>query len=237
MGQSRSLIKSVRALAAGVQTHIARKDPAHTDESEFLSVLRNVIFFVAAYLYFAGWVYSYYLYYQFGVSLNSLDISFYNFFIYSYAVFGGNKLLVMIVGTGFVAAVIALRRHGEIKKWIVIIFLIGLVPTLFHLSKERGGAAALLLRQGYAVRPVSFAFRDEKVAGYPAEMLVANRSNQLWLLTQTKDKFYVFLQPEREGNELPKCITFIVDSKDVYFISIKGPNVSNRDVGIENVPR
>lgn len=67
------------------------------EANTYLSNLRNVTFFIAVYLYLAGFVYQYYLYRHLGISLGSLDIPFYYFFVYSYTVIMENwKLLSAI---------------------------------------------------------------------------------------------------------------------------------------------
>jgi hypothetical protein len=91
------------------------------------------------------------------------------------------------------------------------------------------------LRQGYGERPVVITFKGS--ATYPPELIEANNKGALWLLTQTKDRYYVFYQPAPLGNELPRCYTYVIASSDVDIIKIKGKNISNDKVKIEDIPR
>ena len=66
-----------------------------TNDRNLLSKLRDLILIIAICCYFMGWIYAHYFYKHFGISLNSLDISFYYFFVYSYSVlFNINIILI-----------------------------------------------------------------------------------------------------------------------------------------------
>ena len=52
-------------------------------EDDFLKSARDLAAIIAIYLYFAGWLYIYYYYNRFGLSIKQLDIDFYSFIVYS----------------------------------------------------------------------------------------------------------------------------------------------------------
>lgn len=86
-----------------------------TESGNLLSILRNVIFFIALYLYFIGWLYAYYVFSHFGISLDSVDIPFYYFFVYSYSVIIKNMLWIIGI--------------------LILIILINLIPSRWSASK------------------------------------------------------------------------------------------------------
>jgi hypothetical protein len=52
-------------------------------DADFLKFTRDLAAIIAIYLYFAGWLYIYYYYNRFGLSIKQLDIDFYSFIVYS----------------------------------------------------------------------------------------------------------------------------------------------------------
>jgi hypothetical protein len=231
--------------------------PDSVEKSDSLTILRNLIFFVAIYLYFIGWTYSYYLYSHFGVSLYSLDIPFYYFFIYSYSVVFSNSWWFVVAVGGFLITLFILRQREELRRLAVVLFLLVFFPLSFELSRNTAFESALLLRKGYG-QTIKLAFKEtvketlkagqekpESVErqsiskNYPPEIVGANDTGELRLLTQTKDKFFVLFQPppEREGGELPMCYTYVIAAADVSLTTIEAQNTPNVEVKVQNIPR
>jgi len=226
-------------------------------KNDLLAILRNVIFFVAIYLYFIGWTYAYYLYSHFGVSLYSLDIPVYYFFIYSYAVIYSHKWWVMLLLGGFFIIVIALRSRKELRKLVAISFLLVFFPVSFGIAKTTAFESALLLRKGYG-QTINLVFREAQketlkgnsesntapeiekqsnIKNYPEVIIKANEEGELRLLTQTKDKFYVLYQPKEENGELPMCYTYVISATDISLATIEAQNTPNIEIEVQNIPR
>jgi hypothetical protein len=243
--------------------HIALKKYLREDDSnklnensDLLMILRNLIFFVAIYLYFIGWTYSYYLYSHFGISLYSLDVPFYYFFIYSYSVVLSNGWWFVVATSSLLITRYVFRNRKELRKLITILFLLVFFPLSFKLARNTAFEAALLLRKGYG-QTVTIVFREaqketqkgkadsnetETQSGsknYPSTILNANQSGNLRLLTQTKDKLFVIYQPsaDEEGGELPMCYTYVIAATDVSLTIIEAQNTPNVPVPIQNIPR
>jgi Tfp pilus assembly major pilin PilA len=144
----------------------------YQDKSPLLSTLKEVAFFVAIYLYFAGYVYFYYYYENFGISLNAIDIPVYYFFVYAF-----NVLLALQRGEVWVYAlrsqwvvilVIAiLTAIGMLafRKWKLKVLIIALLVLLFPMTFSFALKAAELnandVRRGKYIKPITLAFKDE----------------------------------------------------------------------------
>lgn len=182
-----------------------------------------------------GWTYAFYLFNHFGISLNSIEIPFYYFFVYSYSVITGAPaiiavgvaLIVICLVTSF--APICLKEF-PLKKWALILLLILLFPTFFSIAKKRAVNDALNIRS-YG-RKVIFVFKKDATKLYPKEFINANNENKLKILTQTNDRFYVLYQPEGERNAIPKGFTYDIARVDILLAKIEMQNIIQK--GIKN---
>ena len=229
-----------------------------TDEkNDLLTILRNLIFFVAIYLYFIGWTYCSYLYSHFGISLYSLDVPFYYFFIYSYYVIFSNSWWIVPAVGGFLAIMLLLENRKRLKQAITIVFLLIFFPLSFRLARKTAFEAALLLRKGYG-QTIELVFKEsqKKPQQDPLKefseteaqsesikllnrIMKANERGDLRLLTQTKDKLFVIYQPPaaREGGELPMCYTYVIAVSDVALTTIEVQNTPDVELKYQNIPR
>lgn len=199
---------------------MAKIDSAETNE--LLSILRNVIFFIAIYLYFIGWLFAYYLFYHFGISLNSVDIPFYYFFVYSYSVFV-DKLL-WFIGALILIIMINLIPSKLLKKWLITLVLILIFPLFFYLAKESADIEALNIRMGSA-KTIKLFFKKDVTKYYPKDFIDANKKDALKLLIQTNDIFYVFYQPVGAEKEIPFGFTYAISKSDIHLAAIEMQNI------------
>jgi hypothetical protein len=203
-----------------------------------LTILKDLAILVSVYLYFTGWVYHYYLFTHFGVSLSSLDIPIYYFFIYSQPVIYENKIwyifatvifILILLLSKYVAKRItkdsteAKKKELELSKWGIISLLVFLLPLSFHLARRTAITRALSMRNGYAQK-ISFIFKQDANGKYPEEFINANGSGKLRLLNQTKDRFFVFYQPKSEEPEMPYGYSYVVFDTDISTAKIEMPN-------------
>ena len=196
------------------------------ENHDLLSILRNVIFFIAIYLYFMGWIHTYYFYYHFGISSISVNIPFYYFFIYSYNVIANIFGFILVV-----AAIVAFFIFTAVypRKWLVILVLIILFPVFFYLAKEKAGEGAQGIRIGNA-KTITLFFKKDTFKFYPKEFINANKKGKLKLVTQTTDKFYVIYQPPGEAGEMPYGFTYDIPRTDILLAKIEVQNISKREI-------
>jgi hypothetical protein len=199
------------------------------DSKNLLSLSRNLILFAAIYLYFIGWVHVHFFYSDFGISINSLDIPFYYFFIYSYAAFyyvfasiwGFLSLLVIAIIIIALARIIK-KIPESITKCVILVCLIVLFSTFFAMSKISGPREASDMRISKDNKKVTLVFKKDIAEQLPREFIEANESGNLKLLTQTKNRFYIFCQkPPEEGG---LHTTYEISKADLYLAEIEKPN-------------
>ncbi len=168
-------------------------DNNQDEKSNTIKVLRDTVFVVAIYLYFTGWIYVYYLYCYFGISLNVVEIPVYDFFIYSSSVLMNWHTLIVLVPA--VLAIYFFNIHYAVK-WAPVLILIILFPALFFLSKHYAQTEALMIRKGTSSKKIiTLFFKTDVAHDFPEGFQYANKNRALKLLTQTKDMYIVFFQP------------------------------------------
>lgn len=154
---------------------------APKEKSPLLTTLKEAAFFVAIYLYFTGFVYIYYFYEHFGISLNSIEVPFYYFFVYSYnvitsldegAVWGYALRSLWVVVLVFAALAFVLVKVMRERKWLALLFcsLVFLFPALFSFAWKSADLAANEVRNGRHVKVVTLVFKKEALETYPKEV-------------------------------------------------------------------
>jgi hypothetical protein len=203
--------------------NIIKHNPSENyDLLSLLSILKDLTFLMAIYLYFMGWIYAYYFFQHFGISLVSVDIPFYYFFVYSYTVISNISNNAVFIAVG--ATIIYLFSTMYLKKWnviwilaVVLIILLSF-PAFFDLAKDTGEKKALELRRGN-VNEIVFFFKKDTAKLYPQEFISANNKGELKLITQTKDLIYVFYQTP--GEALSHGLTYDISRTDILVAKIK----------------
>ncbi len=203
-----------------------KKNPA--ENHDLLAILRNVIFIIAVYFYFMGWTYAYYLFNHFGISLNSVDIPFYYFFVYSYSVITDILTIITVVAAIIVFYLVTSFAPIYLKKWALALILIVLFPIFFSVAKERADKEALYKRMGFA-KTITFVFKKDAIKFYPKEFINANNRSKLKILTQTNDRYYVIYQPPGEGRAIPYGFTYDIARTDVLLARIEMQCISKKE--------
>lgn len=218
------LIHIVSFIISFFKNIIKRNPSENYDLLSLLSILKDLTFLIAIYLYFMGWIYAYYFFQHFGISLVSIDIPFYYFFVYSYTVISNISISNNTVFLAVVATIIYLFITRYLKKWgaiwilaIILIILLSF-PVFFGLAKETGEKKALELRRGN-VDEIIFFFKKDTAKLYPQEFISANNKGELKLIAQTKDLIYVFYQTP--GEALSHGLTYEVLRADILVAKIK----------------
>ncbi len=190
------------------------------NQSDVLTAIRNAILFVAIYSYFVGWVYQYYFLRHFGVSLSIVEPSFQSFFVYSYSVFF-TLYGALVVGCSLCMIWLVIVLCPRIK-YATVLILIVTFPVLFFVARNEGERNAVRFRSGQA-RSIKFTLKQEVVDFYPSEFLKANKSGDLRLVVETKDRFVVTHQPKGEGGAMPYGTAYDIARAGVLLAEIALP--------------
>ncbi len=192
---------------------------AKNANSPFALIIANIFFLIAVYLYFIGWIYTYYFLDHFNISFNTIDIPFYYFFVYSYSVIT-NWLSITV----FSISIIAIYISGVVyaSKWIPIFIMLILFPIFFFLAGQTARSEAVKIRMGYANK-ITFFFKKDTINQYPSKFLEGNDKGKLKIIAQTKERFFVLYQPPSEGNgkEIPFGFVYDVPRADVLLALIE----------------
>jgi hypothetical protein len=181
--------------------------------------LAKLAILVAFYLYFAGWVYASTMFSEFGISLGVTDIPAYYFIVYAYGVFfrslGGWLLLLSIASCWYVLGRISLPRAIE---WLLAVMLTTVpFPITRTIAADRAVADAAYVRNGRA-KTLQFCARPEKRDKYSQASLTAIENAKFRLILQTKERYYVFIQPKGDGRFLPAAKMYDIPAAD--FIAV-----------------
>jgi hypothetical protein len=172
--------------------------PEERTVPSLLAVSGGIIAIATAYLYFTGFIYSYFFFDRFGVSLESLDLSSQYYLVHSYSVLG--TAWGTVVG-GLLVVIIYLCALGKLKQWVLIATLLGTFPILFQLSYRTAVSASEDLRRRPVIE-IQLRFKSGETAEtQPAlsnkDLAVTpiGKQDHLWLLFESKDRLLVFAQP------------------------------------------
>lgn len=201
--------------------------PESQDRRDIFSILANLVLLISIYLYFSGWLYAYYLFWHFGVSLHSVDIPVYDYIIYAYSVLDTKWSLAVLVGgvAVWLLAVWLERICGPAlsKRRATIAIGLLLFPSLLYSAKSAAENEALARREGNALT-IRFTLKPEATPSLPRDFSEHNTQGQLRLLIQTKERYFVFYQPEGEKEVIPYANTFDISRSDVLLASIDVPD-------------
>jgi hypothetical protein len=195
-------------------------------ERLMFAAIRDILFVVAVYAYFTGWVYAYGLYSHFGLSLNAVEIPVYHFFMYSYFMLPDGSwtttILVTTAGLVLVVAGPTLQRWVTSRPrvaWLGAVLLIVALPGLFWAARQQALGAAIRMRSGGA-NTIHFSFKKDAETRVPAAVRQRNEAGGLRMVTETKDRYYVFFQPQGEAEELPYAHVYSVAKDDVVLTDV-----------------
>lgn len=202
-----------------------RSTPKKTeDKYDLLSVIKNVVFLVAIYAYFVGWVYQYYFLRHFGVSLSIVDTSFQSFFVYSYSALA-SPYGIAVSGIALLTICLLTKFFPKMEYTIVVILIV-LFPVLFVMARNEGESKSADVRIGGTARTIRFILNKEHYLLYPSDFLEANKTSNLRLVTETKDRFIVINQPRGEGGAVPYAKAYDVPRSAIVLAEITLPTPS-----------
>ena len=190
--------------------------PEERTVPSLLAVSGGIIAIASAYLYFTGFIYSYFFFDRFGVSLESLGLSSQYYMVHSYSVFGATW--GSIVG-GLLVVIIYVCALGKLKQWVLVATLLSAFPILFLLSYRTAVSASEDLRRNPIIE-TQLRFKSGETSETQSTlsdkalaMTPIGEQKHLWLLFESKDRLLVFAQPVD-----PKLPGMLVRA-DVYTVS------------------
>lgn len=202
--------------------------PNQQEMKDMLYLIRNAVIIVAIYLYFIGWVYINSMYRVFSIDLHSLDIPIHYFFVYSSYALGqmlssrcGYLLVFLIFAVTYALLFLKPELWKEpVTKLIVLGMHIASFLPLYYMSKQCGGDVAKA-KMNEPFVAVNFTFREHvQQRLVSSEFIEANKNNELILITQTKNRIYVFRQ-QGDVCEQPVIQTYDISKEDVYLTTIE----------------
>ena len=223
------------------------EDPMSGEQSKsknpFLTALKEVTFFVAIYLYFTGFIYSYFFYEHFGIPLRVVDVPVYYIFVHSYnliwnlweikwtALIAKESLWGWLIVLYFVLLLASIRDWTRHLLYIVLLLL--LFPCLYALARETALIEAGKIRRGEAVKQVTLVFKADaeikKLKDLPSASPPASPTpvpadvDSLQLFTTTNERTRLEIKPPRE---LPKL--YLVTETSESFYVLYQPRVQGR---------
>jgi hypothetical protein len=205
----------------------ATDSPGRGLERSLIS-LAKLLVFPALYLFFAGFLYAYYYFASFGISLRNVDSSFNSYLVYSLSVFFQHPwitlLLLVLLG------VLAVRFR---QTSVQISFLLLLFPVLYNMAKSTGEGSAAALRNGTVGHRVRIVLKES--AKYPADFVSLTQNGELILVTENDKQFYVLSQkyPSQPIPLLPFADVYEISKDNVVLTEIEIGTVQN--LRIKNV--
>lgn len=198
-----------------------------SEHHESFLKLGNVVFVIAVYLYLIGWVYCYWLLNYFGIGVNTINMQFYQIFVYSYsAIFGWGTVLtfwgIFFFCLCILCVISPIFFPPKFKIPILTVLLILLIPASYFLAKQEGTRTAREIQKGRS-KTISFTFKKDASERYPKEFITANDQYKLRIVTTTQDRFYVIHQLDdgaKEGGARVPGVVYDIPLADVLLAKI-----------------
>ena len=165
----------------------------------FSDVFKVLLILLSIYLYFTGFLYSYYLFGHFGISTQELNIPVYQFFVYSFPVLTGKGAISYIIILLIILCMIGLyyliliNIRKNLCTFLLLLIILALFPILDWLSLNKSITIANDYKNSQYGKRVIFTFKKTDKENYPKNFLEHNKKGNLILLTESKDRFYVIL--------------------------------------------
>jgi len=212
----------IRVGNRAVNIRIEHGSSAGQPRESIAKQLPGTIFLLAVSLYFAGWMYAFYLYRHFGLSLRVIDPPFYYIFVYAYSVLSFS-FPAFILSAVFVAAIIALQLKPATPLVTVMLALVVVLvfPLSQFMSYQAAEKTALKMRRGYGVRSVTVTFTTDTIRNriHP-DLIQANTDEQLRLFAQTSDAYIFLVQPRDASKELPIGKLFLIPKTSIASVAL-----------------
>ena len=213
---------------------------AGPEEVDKISIadLRNILIIAGIYLFFTGWIYTYYFYDYFGMSASLVSTDYSAYIVYSFMALISYWGLPLV---GLMGLIFLYRKW--LKKYTTLSICIALLlfPGLCVLAIRVANDKAVQLRRSRTdMRQISFVFRDD--AGFLAfkynkdslpvnDLLVktdlallkdSRLPGKLFLLGQNQEYFFVLYQPSETADikGLPLGSIFFINKNYVLYSKI-----------------
>jgi hypothetical protein len=213
--------------------------PPEGERANLFSAATIVLSVAAVYLYFAGYIYCFFYYQGFGITLESLDLSLQYFFMRAFdpmkTLFGILLLAVFIL---------ALRWYMArgLRRGLMVLVILATFPALFFVSRQ-SARSAVRRDRCYPSKTIQFRFRDLKkeapiTADSPApsragpdpltldDLTKAGDAGQLFLLFETKDRLVMYERPPCgmiQPDDVPAVHVYTLLRSDLSFSLVVEP--------------
>jgi hypothetical protein len=188
---------------------------------------------LAAYLYVAGWAYSYYYFQSLGISMHGFDMTVNNYLTSAFAAIW-QAMPASLVLLPLVIGLIFCLRHlpsGVLGDSLTLLALGTLLVALFAISRRAGIQHAADVRRGSGAISVHLELKNN-VGPLPAEFTKANAGDGLELILETPRSIYVLLQPRQVvAPYLPTGRVYEFQKSDVAVLE----SLLSRTVEVTNV--
>jgi len=211
---------------------------ATNKEKISISDVRDILIIAGVFLFFTGWIYNFYFYDYFGISISLVSVDYTTYIVYSFVVLVSYHWLPLL---GLMSLVVI--YSAWLKKYFTLTALIALLlfPGLYLLAKKVANDKAVELRTlRTSMRQIVFVFKDDVgYLGYkfnndslPGKNVLVKHDldilkntafpGQLYLLGQNQDYFFVLYQPSPAPDikGLPLGDIYFVDKKEVLYSKI-----------------
>jgi hypothetical protein len=176
-----------------------------------IAKLQHFLPLIAAYLYFAGWYYAANYYNEFGINVRMVDPPVYYIFVYAF------PLLWIFAALAVAAALLYSLVHRLAARFSgVLAVCMGLLmfPILATAAYKVAERDALSARRGFNNDIHAFklpALDDSALKKLPADLIVADKSGTLRLLSATPTDYLLFSQSDPgNASDLPQMHVFVI---------------------------
>lgn len=183
-----------------------------TKNHSILAIVSELALLLGIYTYFTGWVYSYYFFHSFDITLGSLDIPLYYFIVYSFSVYYsilGGIVFVVLGGLTW-----TLRRRPQ----VLYLFLILAFPIVFETARHEAFKTANQIRFAVNNDRTAVWLSDDALGKVDPDFVWANGNNRLRLLTETNTQVILFYQAPTLGNAVPFASVYQIDKSKVLLV-------------------
>jgi hypothetical protein len=201
--------------------------PGSEPITRLLSAITKATLLPAIYLYFTGFIYAYFYFKNFGISLRFLNEPAYAFLVYSFTVFWAHPLLAVLLCLGAVVLVNVVRRTG--KTGSLVLTLIALFPVCYELALHTANHHALMLRAGRFGNRIKLSFTSTAAAALPRDFLAQNDKNELVLLADTDKQIFLLYQSNAAVPRLAQAAVYALPKKNLTLSTITIDDAPNPD--------
>lgn len=214
----------------------AKADEPRNDFISMLGLISRYLVVLTIFFYFIGWIFINSYYSQFGVETHSLDIPIQYFLIFScYALTHAFRLLlsfsclpllmiILVFMTFFVSLELwPFNETTEQRRTVLTVGLLLLLMVVSYFVAKESGEHCASAKIYHPLHPdtVRLVFKQSDIVrGFPEEFQESLEGQQLRLLTQTKDRIYVFIAPTDSNQGMIR--TYDISKDDIYLSIISG---------------